>query len=218
MWLPSLHRLWLLPRTGMAPADEAPGVAEQAPDASANDPPPWLVSFDIHRSRNEEVAAQSNRLARLALQDEDAFRHLLRSHLLPTRFGTQAVYVMLATCLADGQMRPAVMTLRILWEEHVRFALYHRYARIVGALLRSLVVVQQQKTDQGKAMALIAQFIDGMRFWYTSPEMAHRSTRLVRDETLEAQLMSKDVLVAFAASILQTDAQRDALRSHPLMA
>ena len=213
MWLPSLHRLWLLPRTGMAPADEAPGVAEQAPDASANDPPPWLVSFLIHRDRNAEVEAQSNRLARLAVQDADGFHHLLWNHLLTTAEGTMTVYAMIANCLTDGQVRPAVMTLRILWEKTVLAGLYHSYARVVGSFLRALVEVAQQQTDP---VDKIAQFIDGMRFWYTSQEMADFPTWLDPGEPVD-QLMSKELLVAFAASILQTDAQRDALRSHPLM-
>lgn len=220
MRLPSLHRLWLLPRTGMVPADEAPGVGEQAPDASANAPPPWLVSYLIHRDRNAELKAQTHRLAQLAVRDPDAFRHLVWDHLFQTPEGTRAVYAMISKCLNNGQVRPAVLAMQIIWEKHVLAGLYQGYAFLVGTNLRGLVVMVQQKPDQGKAMAiaLIAQFIAGMRFWYTSPEMAHITTWLEPSETLGAQLMSKDVLVDFVASILQTDAQRDALRSHPLMA
>ena len=214
MRLPSLHRLRLLPRTGMAPADEESNVAEQAPDASANGPPLLLVSSLIHRRRNAEVEAQSNRLARLALQDADAFRDLLWNHLLITADGVRAVHAMLATCLTDKKVPPAMMALRILWEKHALAGLYHSYARIVGASLRMFVNAVQETPD---SVDKIAQFIAGMRFWYTSQEMVDFPTWLDPGEP-EAQLMSKGVLVAFAASILQTDAQRDALRSHPLMA
>jgi hypothetical protein len=217
MLLPSLHNLPLAPCTGMAPDEDGP----------AQDPvvaPSQALAYQL-RQRAEELRRKAevnrlswaNRLAQLALQDEDAYNALVDS--LDPHDKWIIVWRMIEDAINAKNVNLAIIVLKTCWRMHLRWhqSPQGQFAFQVGLVLHLWCRKHPTAIDG------LARLIVALGFWYNSPQMAGVATVLDRHMGLTPAPMTKAVLMEYCLNCLvdrpdTLGPQREALRTHPLMA